>query len=308
VRGAPSTCERPHRQHDWQIAAPRLQHAEVRGCGAHAICAVAWRSPTSATAFALIEQALETCCRRFGAIEMEATGDAERPFICGPWTRDHRDRRHLERRSRHAALRAVAQCVRHHDRRADTDPAAGHELMYLRLNPRTHIRSAGRLEVAFETVNHFSRQPLRFGLASNSVVQYALWLNRHAEQHDRLIRWWTDEIEGTGASAAELRAKPEVLRLPAGRRDSHPVQEFLLMMIANAFELRRSVGLQAESTDPPVRDGRRSLPSAVVPVAKLLAEHITRDLFAKKLGWRESNQLQRLETRDEMEECRCTER
>ena len=27
--------------------------------------------------------------------------------------------------------------------------------------------------------------------------------------------------------------------------------------------------------------------SAIVPVAKLLAEHITRDLFAKKLGWRE---------------------
>jgi hypothetical protein len=38
-------------------------------------------------------------------------------------------------------------------------------------------------------------------------------------------------------------------------------------------------------------------------VAKLLAEHITRDLFAKKLGWREFEfSFNDLETRDEMEE------
>ncbi len=43
--------------------------------------------------------------------------------------------------------------------------------------------------------------------------------------------------------------------------------------------------------------------SAVVPVAKLLAEHITRDLFAKRLGWREFEFcFNELESRDEMEE------
>jgi hypothetical protein len=43
--------------------------------------------------------------------------------------------------------------------------------------------------------------------------------------------------------------------------------------------------------------------SAVVPVAKLLAEHITRDLFAKKLGWREFEfSFNDLAARDEMEE------
>src|ERR1039458_4442389 len=43
--------------------------------------------------------------------------------------------------------------------------------------------------------------------------------------------------------------------------------------------------------------------SAVVPVARLVAEHITRDLFAKKLGWREFEfSFNDLETRDEMEE------
>ena len=36
-------------------------------------------------------------------------------------------------------------------------------------------------------------------LASNSVVEYALWLqDLSPEKHERLIRWWQDEIEGTG--------------------------------------------------------------------------------------------------------------
>ena len=52
------------------------------------------------------------------------------------------------------------------------------ELIYIRLNPRTHTPfGLGRLEVAFETINAFlgaNRYAAR--LASNSVVEYALWL------------------------------------------------------------------------------------------------------------------------------------
>jgi hypothetical protein len=41
----------------------------------------------------------------------------------------------------------------------------------------------------------------------------------------------------------------------------------------------------------------------VLPVAKLVAEHITRDLFAKRLGWREFEFcFNALESRDETEE------
>ena len=40
-----------------------------------------------------------------------------------------------------------------------------------------------------------------------------------------------------------------------------------------------------------------------MPVARLLAEHITRDLFAKRLGWREFEFcFNDLESRDEMQE------
>ncbi len=52
------------------------------------------------------------------------------------------------------------------------------ELIYIRLNARTHTPfGLGRLEVAFETINAFlSAHRYASRLASNSVVQYALWL------------------------------------------------------------------------------------------------------------------------------------
>jgi len=76
-------------------------------------------------------------------------------------------------------------------------------------------------------------------------------------------------------------------------------------MIANAFELPPMLlGLQGDvnkSTAGEMAD--EAFQSAIVPVAKLLAEHITRDLFAKKLGWREFEfSFNDLAARDEMEE------
>ena len=146
-------------------------------------------------------------------------------------------------------------------------------------------------------------------LASNSVVQYALWLNEATpEQHDRLIRWWQDEIEGTGrVPMLSCEQKPEVLRFAGGTDADLRLQwqEALIRMIANAFELPpMMLGLQSDvnrSTAGEMAD--EAFQSAVVPVAKLLAEHITRDLFAKKLGWREFEFcFNDLESRDEMEE------
>src|SRR5580704_13686161 len=80
-------------------------------------------------------------------------------------------------------------------------PLLDAELMYVRLNPRTHtVFGLGKVEVAFEAISNFLQAHRYAGrLASNSVVQYALWLNeRTPEQHERLIRWWQDEVEGTG--------------------------------------------------------------------------------------------------------------
>ncbi|MCL2660369.1 MAG: phage portal protein, partial [Acidobacteriaceae bacterium] len=121
----------------------------------------------------------------------------------------------------------------------------------------------------------------------------ALWLNEATpEQHDRLIRWWQDEIEGTGrVPVMSSEQKPEVLRFAGGTDADLRLawQEMLIRLIANAFELPPMyLGMQQDvnrSTAGEMAD--EAFQSAVVPVARLVAEHITRDLFAKKLGWRE---------------------
>jgi HK97 family phage portal protein len=301
---------------DWQIRVRRgYSNAEVPEAAARMqILRRCLEEPNVSDSFrTLIEQALEDLLvGGFGAIEMEATGDAERPFhlwavdgatieIDVTWNGGPATPRYAQSRSAFGITTAAQTLI----------PLLDDELMYLRLNPRTHTPfGLGRLEVAFETVNHFlAANRYASGLASNSVVQYALWLNQATpEQHDRLIRWWQDEIEGTGrVPLLSCEQKPEVLRFAGGTDADLRIQwqEFLLMMIANAFELPpMMLGLQADvnrSTASEMAD--EAFQSAVVPVAKLLAEHITRDLFAKKLGWREFEfSFNDLETRDEMEE------
>ena len=128
---------------------------------------------------------------------------------------------------------------------------------------------------------------------SNAVVQYALWLNETTPaQHERLIRWWQDEIEGTGrVPLLSSEQKPEVLRFAAGTDADLRLtwQEFLIRMIANAFSLPPVLlGLEQDvnrSTAASLMD--EAFHSAIVPLARLVAEHLTRDLFGKRLGWPE---------------------
>jgi HK97 family phage portal protein len=297
---------------DWQVRLRRgYSAADVPDAAARMqVLRRCLEEPNVSDSFRTVfEQALEDLLvGGFGAIEMEATGDAERPFhlwavdgatieIDPAWSGDSAKPRYAQSRGPLATQKPV--------------PLLDDELMYMRLNPRSHTPfGLGRLEVAFETVNQFLSANRYAGrLASNSVVQYALWLNEATpEQHDRLIRWWQDEIEGTGrVPLLSCEQKPEVLRFAGGTDADLRIQwqEFLLRMIANAFELPPMLlGMQADvnrSTAGEMAD--EAFQSAVVPVARLLEEHITRDLFAKKLGWREFEfSFNALESRDEMEE------
>jgi len=266
--------------------------------------------PNTSDSFRVLwEQVLEDLLvGGFGAVEMEGTDDPERPFhlwavdgatiqIDAKWNGDPEKPRYAQATGRIGQESLV--------------PLLDDELMYLRLNPRTYTPfGLGRLDVAFETVNQFLSANRYAGrLASNSVVQYALWLNEATpEQHDRLIRWWQDEIEGTGrVPLMSSEQKPEVLRFAGGTDADLRLQwqETLIRLIANAFDLPpMMLGVASDvnkSTAGELAD--EAFQSAVVPVAKLLAEHITRDLFAKKLGWREFEFcFNDLESRDEMEE------
>jgi len=167
------------------------------------------------------------------------------------------------------------------------------ELSYIRLNPRTHTPfGLGRVEVAFETINTFLNAHRYAGrLASNSVVQYALWMQGLTPaNHERLIRWWQDEIEGTGrVPIMSVETKPEVLRFGAGTDADLRLawQEFLIRVIADAFDLpAQFLGVTSDVNRATAAEmTEMAFRSAIVPTARLLAEHLTRDVIGKKLGW-----------------------
>ncbi len=249
--------------------------------------------PNEADSFrTLMEQAIEDALTGgYGAIEMEATGDAERPALL--WPVDG------------ASIRVNAQWDGSPETPRYTQRAQGQvgggvdlrddQLLYLRMNPRSFTPfGLGPLEVAFETVNQFlSAHRFAGKLAANAVAQYALWLNEATPvQHDRLIRWWQDEIEGTGrVPLLSTEQKPEVLRFAQGTDADLRLawQEFLIRMIANAFGLPPlMLGLEMDvnrSTAEEMAD--EAFRGAISPLALSLAGHITRDLFAKCIGWRE---------------------
>ncbi len=297
---------------DWQVRVKRgYAEADVPDAAAKMLALRrCLEEPNESDSFrTLAEQVLEDAIvGGFGAIEMEATGDDARPFELWPvdgatirvdarWNGDPNIPRYAQQTGR-MGMEALI-------------PLRDDELIYLRTNPRTHTPfGLGRLEVAFETVNQFLSANRYAGkLASNSVVQFALWLNEVTpQQHERLIRWWQDEIEGTGrVPLLSCEQKPEVLKFNGGTDADLRLlwQEFLIRMIANAFDippmmLGLSTGLNRSTASELAEE---AFQTAIVPTAKQFAEYITRDLFAKKLGWREFEFVfNDLEARDDMEE------
>jgi hypothetical protein len=270
----------------------------------------ALEQPNTSDSFrTLFEQVLEdTLVGGFGAVEMKPTGDAAKPFelwaidgaaiqIDPRWNGDPESPRYGFQTGR-VGTEAVT-------------PLLDSELMYIRLNPRTYTPfGLGRLEVAYESISQLLSANRYAGrLASNSVVQYALWLDETTpEQHDRLIRWWQDEIEGTGrVPVLSCEKKPEVLRFAGGTDADLRIawQEFLIRMIGNAFDLPPMLlGLEADVNQSTAGEfADEAFQSAIVPVARLLAEHISRDLFGKCIGWPEFEFLfNDLESRDEQGE------
>ncbi len=190
------------------------------------------------------------------------------------------------------------------------------ELSYIRLNPRTHTPfGLGRVEVAFETINEFLSAHRYAGrLASNSVVQYALWIQGLTPaNHERLIRWWQDEIEGTGkVPIMSAESKPEVLRFAAGNDADLRLawQEFLIRIIADAFDLpAQFLGVTSDVNRATAAEmTEMAFRSAIVPTARLVAEYLTRDVIGKKLGW---NDLEfvftDVDASDEMEQAQIDE-
>ena len=276
----------------WRVqakpGAPGLPDAEVR----IGLLTRNLDSPNPDDSFrSLAEQVLEDLIvGGFGAMEVETTGDPNHPLALFPV-----DGATIRMRTDWDGL---PSSVRYEQVTGKTGPDANiiladSELIYMRLNPRTFTPfGLGRLEVAFEAINSFLGAHRYAGrLASNSVVEYALWLRDVTpEHHERLIRWWQDEIEGTGrVPILSVENKPEVLRFGGGTDADLRLQwqEFLLRIIADAFDLPpQSLGLERDvnrSTAAEMND--QAFRQAIVPTARLFAEYLTRDAICKKLGW-----------------------
>lgn len=295
---------------DWRIEErPNAEQSDDRAARIAALTS-ALEVPNESDSFrTLIEQILEdVLVGGFGAAEIETTDDTALPVRLYPvdgasiqvnanWKGDANDPRYAQVTGR-----------------AGTDaltPLRDDELMYIRLNARTYtVFGLGKLEVAFETISQFLQANRYAGrLAANSVVQYALWTNdRTPEQQERLIRWWQDEVEGSGrVPVISSQQKPEVLRFAGGTDADLRLewQQLLVTMIANAFDLPAlMLGVEQgvnRATAQELAD--EAFQNAVVPLAKLIAEHITRDVIVKRLGWNDLRfAWNDLDSRDEMKE------
>ena len=297
---------------DWQVRVRRGARAEEIGYLARKMQALrrTLEEPNSTDSFrTLVEQAIEdSLTGGYGAIEMEPTGDPERPAML--WAVDGASIRINAKWDGQPDSPRYAQ-VMPGQMESSAVELLDNQLMYIRMNPRSFTPfGLGPLEVAFETVNQFlSAHRFAGKLAANTVAQYALWLNEATPtQHDRLIRWWQDEIEGTGrVPLISTEQKPEVLRFAQGTDADLRLawQEFLIRMIANAFGLPPlMLGLEADvnqSTASEMAD--EAFRGAISPLAMLVAGHITRDLFSKCIGWPEFEFVfNELSARDEQTE------
>ena len=226
----------------------------------------------------------------FGAVELQLSGEPARPLRLWPvdgatiklrpdWNGDPAAPRYVQDTGRVGAEREAN--------------LLDQELSYIRLNPRTHTPfGLGRLEVAFETIHALlGAQRYAANLASNSVVQYALWIDElDATQQERLIQWWQDEVEGTGrVPILSAASKPEVLRFGGGTDADLRLQwqEFLIRVVADAFDLPPMfLGVEGDVNYSTAAElSASAFHTAIVPTARLFAEHITRDAIGKRLGW-----------------------
>jgi phage portal protein BeeE len=132
--------------------------------------------------------------------------------------------------------------------------------------------------------------------------------DRTPEQHERLIQWWQDEVEGTGrVPVMSSQTPPQVLRFGGGTDADLRLewQQFLLTMIANAFDLPAMLlGVSADVNRSTAAEfAQEAFDNAVVPLAKLIAEHLTRDVIVKRLGWDDLRFVwNELDSRDESTE------
>ena len=147
---------------------------------------------------------------------------------------------------------------------------------------------------------------LSFGRLGRNYLLHNWLTSRHRRRKDirdrrwnRDLGWRLDCLPGVdgisyqpmicGSGWVFRETKPEVLRFSGGTDADLRLQwqEFLIRIIADAFDLPPMLlGLERDvNRNTATTQYDDAFRTAVVPVARLIAEHLTRDAISKRLGW-----------------------
>lgn len=172
-------------------------------------------------------------------------------------------------------------------------PLLNEELVYIRANASTETPYGfSPLEIAFDTINRqLGAGEYAGNLASNAIPSSLLFVPGADDAKIKSFRlFWQNEIEGQGKMPIlGANMKVESVELHAAGDDALYLefQEYLLREIATAFGLSAmNMGIERDinrNTAEVSRD--RDWDNCVVPPAELFADHFTRDVLHRRLGY-----------------------
>lgn len=249
----------------------------------------------------LLEQVVEDICVGAGAVEMQMGGDAIRPLWLWPvdglsiqiypaWAGDVAEPRYVQTVGYGSAAGG-----------GQAFPLRNDELMYIRPNPSTSTPFGyGPLEIAFNSIARMLGVGEFAGnVATNSRPSIMLDLGDGVTDADiqTFRSYWKNEVEGQGmmpivgldGSTTEKSRGAEVMRLyPEGDDGLYlKYQEFLKAEIAVSFGLSpQNLGAERDvnrNTAEVAED--RDWASAILPMAHMIASHLTREAIQGKLGF-----------------------
>ena len=319
ARRAINTIKNPISQLDWDVvpvngvkpnSETRRQCAVVKAC---------LDSPNTDDSFrTLLEQVVEDVLCGAGAVEMQVTGNPDRPLWM--WAADGLTINVFPNWSGQATEARYAQSVN-----AGGPFSAGQsvllrndELIYIRPN----ICSAtpfglGPLEVAFLDIERLLGVGAFAGnVASNARPSIMLDLGESTDESmiAKFRAYWRNQVEGqgempiTGMTSIGADGKtrgPSAIRLyPEGDAATFlQYQEMLCRRVAAAFDISpQNLGLEADvnrNTAEVAED--RDMRHAIKPCADLIAEHVNREAIHGRLGFSQIElQWKGMEREDEL--------
>lgn len=263
----------------------------------------------------LAEQVMEDILLGAGAIEMQVSGDIERPLWMWPvdgltiqifpgWSGQKNEARYVQIIGYGNFIgNAVGQQVL----------LRNDELIYIRPNPTSASPfGVGPVEIAFNTISRILGVGEFAGnVASNARPSIGLDLGDGSspEMMQAFRNYWRNEVEGQGnmpifALDAKSERGPSVLRLyPEGDDGLYlKYQEFLLRELAAAFDISpQNLGVERDinrNTSETAEDRDRQ--QTIKPYAHLLESHLTREAIHGKLGFSQLRfQFRGIEQEDE---------